>query len=318
MAFGKSAVCKIFQSLYDCAMNLRFVEAFYWVATLRSVSRAAEKLFITQSAMSSRIAALEEELGTLLLDRRDKSFRLTIAGARFLIHAQKLLDLQRTAKEELSGGNVAGEQVLRVGAIESVMHSWLTEWLSALRKQHAGLAIELTVETTPLLLDHVHRGVLDLAFAAAPGTSSGVRSAPMPSMPMVFMGHSETQRKRKYSAADTAAMEIMTFQRGSQPYVALIDLLRERKIDNARIHAISSISAMVELVEANFGIATLPHAAAARLAKNRTVRVLPSELELPPLTIFASYRADPASIDIAAALALARSCAAPTPRKAAK
>ncbi|TAG75826.1 MAG: LysR family transcriptional regulator, partial [Burkholderiales bacterium] len=39
-------------------MNLRFVEAFYWVATLRSVSRAAEKLFITQSAMSSRIAAL--------------------------------------------------------------------------------------------------------------------------------------------------------------------------------------------------------------------------------------------------------------------
>jgi DNA-binding transcriptional LysR family regulator len=63
-------------------MNLRFVEAFYWVTTLRSVSRAAEKLFITQSAMSSRIAALEEELGTLLLDRRDKSFRLTIAAHR--------------------------------------------------------------------------------------------------------------------------------------------------------------------------------------------------------------------------------------------
>ena len=41
-------------------MNLRFVEAFYWVATLRSVTRAAEKLFLTQSAMSSRIAALEE------------------------------------------------------------------------------------------------------------------------------------------------------------------------------------------------------------------------------------------------------------------
>jgi DNA-binding transcriptional LysR family regulator len=76
-------------------MNLRFVEAFYWVATLRSVSRAAEKLFITQSAMSSRIASLEEELGTLLLDRRDKSFRLTIAGSRFLTHAQKLLELQR-------------------------------------------------------------------------------------------------------------------------------------------------------------------------------------------------------------------------------
>ncbi|MGH8035623.1 MAG: LysR family transcriptional regulator, partial [Lysobacterales bacterium] len=44
-------------------MNLRFVEAFYWVASLKSISRAAEKLYLTQSAMSSRIATLEEELG---------------------------------------------------------------------------------------------------------------------------------------------------------------------------------------------------------------------------------------------------------------
>jgi DNA-binding transcriptional LysR family regulator len=287
-------------------MNLRFVEAFYWVATLRSVSRAAEKLFITQSAMSSRIAALEEELGTLLLDRRDKSFRLTIAGTRFLTHAQKLLDLQRTAKAELSGGNVVGEHVLRVGAIESVMHSWLTEWLSALRAQHNGLAIELTVETTPLLLDHVHRGVLDLVFAASPASAGNVSTAAMPSMPMVFMGNRTVHKRRIYSANEIAAIDIMTFQRGSQPYVALVDLLREQKIDGARIHAISSISAMVELVEANFGIATLPKAAAARLAKNRAVRILPSALELPPLTLFASFRADPLSIDIPDALALAR------------
>ncbi|TAG03633.1 MAG: LysR family transcriptional regulator [Betaproteobacteria bacterium] len=290
-------------------MNLRFVEAFYWVATLRSVSRAAEKLFITQSAMSSRIAALEEELGTLLLDRRDKSFRLTIAGTRFLTHAEKLLELQRTAKAELSGGSVSGELVLRVGAIESVMHSWLTDWLSELRGQHAGLAIELTVETTPLLLDHVHRGVIDLAFAAAPATSGGVRSAVMPSMPMVFIGHRDSVKQRAYTAAQTAAMEIMTFQRGSQPYVALIDLLREAQIDGARIHAISSISAMIELIEAKFGIATLPRAAADRLAASRNVRIVPSALALPPLTIFASYRSDPASIDIPAALNLARRCA---------
>ncbi len=59
-------------------MNLRFVEAFYWVASLRSVTRAAEKLFLTQSAMSSRVAALEEELGVLLLDRSDKRFKLTV------------------------------------------------------------------------------------------------------------------------------------------------------------------------------------------------------------------------------------------------
>ncbi len=290
-------------------MNLRFVEAFYWVANLRSVSRAAEKMFITQSAMSSRIAGLEEELGTLLLDRRDKSFRLTVAGARFLTHAQKLLELARVAKAELSGGNIVGDQVLRVGAIESVMHSWLIDWLSELRKQHPALAIELTVETTPLLLDHVRRGVVDLAFAAAPATGDGVRSTHMPAMPMVFMGNRSVQSKRSYSTEELVAMDIMTFQRGSQPYVALVDLLRDANIEGARIHAISSISAMVELVEANFGIATLPYAAAMRLSASRNVCTLRAALSLPPLTIFASYRADPASINMTAALASARECA---------
>jgi hypothetical protein len=85
-------------------MNLRFVEAFYWAVTLKSVTRASEKLFITQSALSSRIAALETELGTLLLDRRDKQFRLTTAGARFQRHAERLLNLQREIKAEFGSG----------------------------------------------------------------------------------------------------------------------------------------------------------------------------------------------------------------------
>ena len=65
-------------------MNLRFVEVFYWVASLKSISRAAEKLFLTQSAMSSRISTLEEELGVLLLDRADKQFKLPAAVASLL------------------------------------------------------------------------------------------------------------------------------------------------------------------------------------------------------------------------------------------
>ena len=113
-------------------MNLRFVEAFYWVASLKSISRAAEKLFLTQSAMSSRITTLEEELGILLLDRAGKQFKLTAAGARFLVYAQKLLDLQREVKAEMGSG-LPMTVAMRIGAIESVLHSWLIPWLEKLR-----------------------------------------------------------------------------------------------------------------------------------------------------------------------------------------
>jgi DNA-binding transcriptional LysR family regulator len=133
-------------------MNLRFVEAFYWVATLKSVSRAAEKLFLTQSAMSARIAALEVELGALLLDRRDKQFRLTVAGGRFVIYARQLLELQREIKTEMGSGQTM-QASLRIGAIESVLHSWLIPWIEKLRAEQPGLELELTVETTPVLMD---------------------------------------------------------------------------------------------------------------------------------------------------------------------
>ena len=277
-------------------MNLRFVEAFYWAVTLKSVTRAAEKLFVTQSALSSRIAALETELGTLLLDRRDKQFRLTTAGVRFQRHAERLLNLQRDIKLEFGAGPATRTVSLRVGVIESVLHSWLIEWLQALRTQHAGLELELTVETTPVLLDHMRRGAVDLIIAALPASGEGVRTRALASMPMVFVGQAQRHTRRRWTLPDLCAEdELLTFQRGSQPHVALLDLCRKHGVEAPRVHSISSISAMVQLVESGFGVATLPHAAVVRLTHRLALKALNCEAALTPLPIHLSWRDDPGS-----------------------
>ena len=275
-------------------MNLRFVEAFYWVASLKSVTRAAEKLFLTQSAMSSRIAALEEELGALLLDRRDKQFRLTVAGIRFFTYAQRLLELQREVKAEMGSGSPQA-MTLRLGAIESVLHSWLIPMVEKMRGDHPGLELELTVETTPVLLDQIRRGALDLIFAALPASMEGLRSRSLPAMDMVFVGNAKHHRRRLYTLDDLAGLDLLTFQRGSQPHVALVDLFRQAAIEPKRIHTISSISAMTQLVEGGFGVATLPLAAAERLLAHRDLKLLKSGATLHPLPVFATYRVDPTS-----------------------
>jgi DNA-binding transcriptional LysR family regulator len=275
-------------------MNLRFVEAFYWVATLKSVTRAAEKLSVTQSAMSSRIAALEDELGVMLLDRRDRQFRLTIPGMRFFVHSQRLLELQREVKAEMGTGAESAVP-LRLGAIESVLHSWLIPWVQALRAQRPELALELTVETTPMLLEQMRRGTLDLAFAALPASGEGVRTRALPPMEMVFVGNSRLHKRTRCTLTELADSDFLTFQRGSQPHVALMDLFRSVKLEPKRVHAVSSISAMTQLVEGGFGIATLPRSAAKRLLAHRELRVLSTQPPLPPLPVFASYRSDAAS-----------------------
>jgi DNA-binding transcriptional LysR family regulator len=274
-------------------MNLRFVEAFYWVATLKSVTRAAEKLSLTQSAMSSRIAALEEELGVMLLDRRDRQFRLTIAGMRFLLHAQRMLELQREARAEMGSGTEPAVP-LRLGAIESVLHPWLIPWLEALRAERPALALELTVETTPMLLEQIRRGTLDLAFAALPAAGEGVRTRALPPMEMVFVGNARLHRRTRCQLAELAGLDLLSFQRG-QPHVALLDVFRHARLEPRSVHAVSSISAMTQLVEGGFGVATLPRSAAERLLEHRELRLLFTDPPLPPLPVFASYRSDAGS-----------------------
>jgi DNA-binding transcriptional LysR family regulator len=112
-------------------------------------------------------------------------------------------------------------------------------------------------------------------------------------MEMVFVGHREQHRKRRYALADLAAIDLMTFQRGSQPHVDLLDLFRAAGLE-PRVHAISSISAMVQLVEAGFGVATLPRAAVARLTQ-RPLKPLAVQTPLPRLQVHASHRIDPGS-----------------------
>lgn len=276
-------------------MNLRFVEAFYWAATLKSVTRAAEKLFVTQSALSSRIAALEAELGVLLLDRRDKQFRLSTAGARFARHAERLLNLQREIKAEFGQG-ADGPMQLRIGVIESVLHSWLIPWLQALRRAHPTLELALTVETTPVLLDQMRRGMADLVLAALPADGDGVHSQALAPMPMAFVGQALRHGRKRFTLAQlTAQDELLTFQRGSQPHVALLDLCRKQGVDAPRVHTISSISAMVQLVEQGFGVATLPLATLARLAEQLPLCSVRCDALLTPLPIHLSWRDDPAT-----------------------
>jgi DNA-binding transcriptional LysR family regulator len=146
-----------------------------------------------------------------------------------------------------------------------------------------------------VLVELVRRGALDIVFTALPASAEGVRSRALPTMEMAFLGNAKLHRKRIYRLADFADMELLTFQRGSQPHVALLDQLKAAGVMPRKVHAISSISAMVQLVQSGFGVATLPLAAARRLPDTAGLKVLRCEQPLPPLPIHASYRLDPAS-----------------------
>ncbi len=269
-------------------MNLRFVEAFVWVARLKSVTRSAKKLYLTQSAVSNRIAALEEELGVQLLDRRASGFRLTDAGTRFLEYADQLLAMQSELMNEL-GTPEQHPFSLRVGAIESVLHTWLIPLVDNLKKNMPQTEFELTIEMTHVLGEQLRQGMLDLVFTATPVSGNGIVDEALEPLEMVFVGPTELADLGPLTLQEILAHDIMTFQRGSLPHAALTEMFRASGSANKHVHAISSISALVRLVEGGFGISTLPKAVVGQLLSKYRIGILDTTQKLPPLPLFASY-----------------------------
>ena len=118
-------------------------------------------------------------------------------------------------------------------------------------------------------------------------------------MDMTFVGSPLLHKKRNYSVAELADMELLTFQKGSQPHVTLLDLFKRHKLEPKKVHAISSISAMVQLVQGGFGVALLPRAAVARLQGFAKLKPLAVDAKVEALPIHASYRIDPTSDSVA-------------------
>ena len=113
-------------------MNLRFLETFVWLARLRSFRLTAERLHATQAAISSRISALEQELGVRLFERGPKEATLTQDGSKALPFAEQMLKLNQAMLASVGDrSKVSG--LLRLGAIESIVHTWLPDLLKRIR-----------------------------------------------------------------------------------------------------------------------------------------------------------------------------------------
>jgi DNA-binding transcriptional LysR family regulator len=117
-------------------------------------------------------------------------------------------------------------------------------------------------------------------------------------MAMGFIGSKSLHTKRLYKLSSLCEYELLTFQRGSQPHVQLVDLFNQAGISPKRIHTITSISAMAQLVQGGFGIATLPLQAVRNPLNFPNIKPLKSDVQLEPLPISASYRVDPTSRDV--------------------
>lgn len=148
-------------------MDLHKIEIFCTLIKLRSFSKTAKALYLTQPTVSGHIKNLERELGVTLLDRLGKRVVPTEEGEILYRYGQRLLALRDQARQEIEGlsGRISG--VLKIGGSTIPGAYILPSCIGAFKKKHPSISIQLLIEDTARVTEAVLNGELCMGVVGA-------------------------------------------------------------------------------------------------------------------------------------------------------
>lgn len=234
-------------------MNLRFLETFVWVARLRSFRLTAEKLFSTQASISSRIAVLEEDLGVKLFLRDSRGVTLTPEGQRVLEYAEKMVNTMHHLRQSLDRSRTIAGRV-RIGAMDSVIHTWLSTVVKRAMQAYPQLEIELTADAALNLCDQLQKGYLDVIFQTDLLRLETVRNIELARYPIRWIVAKGSAYDRPYPSLEALGAErVITFVKNSRPHQDILSLFHLNGVTSPRINCVNSVAAMTRLIGDGFG-----------------------------------------------------------------
>ncbi|HCB0628603.1 LysR family transcriptional regulator [Klebsiella variicola] len=160
------------------SLDIRLLRAFAVVAEENNISRAAQRLFISQPPLTRHIRHLEAQLGVTLFQRHSKGLILTDAGREVLEMIRPLLALQERTLAALSQLSAHSPQPLRLGLTTAFEQGIFAAVESALSDHTRTLHI--TRHASPALAQQVRKGKLDAALVALPLNTEGLHLHPLP------------------------------------------------------------------------------------------------------------------------------------------
>ncbi|WET92792.1 LysR family transcriptional regulator, partial [Klebsiella quasipneumoniae] len=160
------------------SLDIRLLRAFAVVAEENNISRAAQRLFISQPPLSRHMRHLEAQLGVTLFQRHSKGLILTDAGREVLAMIRPMLVLQERTLAALSELSVHSPLSLRLGVTTAFEQGIFAAVESAL-SEHTR-ALHITRHASPALAQQVRKGKLDAALVAQPLNTEGLHLHPLP------------------------------------------------------------------------------------------------------------------------------------------
>ena len=272
-------------------MDLRQLRAFVGVVDAGGFARAAERLNLSQPALSRQIGALEERLGVKLFDRTRRRVQLTSDGEDLLERSRRLLT-DANALDERARALKSGETgVLRVGATPQMLETLLGEFSTAYRRRHPGVEIHFIEDGASALAARLARGEVHLALAPASGDGRFAERLLMPlHVRAVAPRRHAVVRRATVEVAELAAVPLLVPRRGFASRAWLDDACQVAGVAPRLLLESGAPQTLVALAMAGHGVAVIP--SNTRVPRGR-VRAVPLVLGGVPIGRWASVAWNP-------------------------
>ena len=244
----------------ESIIELRHLKTLLALAETGSVSLAAKRVFLTQSALSHQIRALENHFGTPLFERKTTPLRFTPAGERLLQLAREVMPHLAAAERDLAqiAGGGAGE--LRLAVECHTCFDWLMPAMGDFRPLWPKVELDIVsgFQADPVGLLLQHRADLAIVSEAVP--QAGIRYQPLFAYEMVGICAQDHPLAAKpvWQAQDFAAETLITYPVPDDMLDLLRKILLPAGINPPRRHSELTI-AIIQLVASRRGIAALPY-----------------------------------------------------------
>ena len=253
------------------------LKLFIAVCEENSISRAAERESIAPSAVSKRIAEIEELTGVPLLTRGNRGVRPTLAGSSFLHHARQILLNTEKLQSEMGDYAQGAKGHVRIYANASSIIQFLPQDIGSFLKQHPPIKVDLQERTSSEVVQAITESEVDIGVCLGNVRAEGLELLPYATDNLVVVAHSDhpLTRHASVSFSDTLNYDFISLQANSRT----TSFLRSQAAHygqtlNFRSH-VNSLEAVLYLIAENLGIAILAMGATQILKGSLGLKAIP-------------------------------------------
>ncbi|HAM79459.1 LysR family transcriptional regulator [Ornithinibacillus bavariensis] len=236
--------------------KLDLYRIFYTVSQNRSFSKAAQELYMTQSAVSQSISKLENELAIQLFNRTSKGVELTMEGMLLSEHVKSALGMIQVAEDKLSEFKTLKTGQLRIGVGDTISRYFLLPYLEGFHQAHPGINLSILNRTTSEIINLIKAGKVDVGICNLPIQDDQLQVTPCKEIQDTFVCGEKYKEitEKPISLATLMKLPLIFLERKSNSRMFVENFLKERGYQVSPVFELGSYDLVLEFTKINLGI----------------------------------------------------------------